>query len=356
MQVDRPIDWSGMKFVIAEELGETMDVIYHKLTIPSTSSDEGEIKEEFNEELFVVNHKYYDGVGGLTRLLEVKEDFHYSEMPAFKTAPTLGLWEKIKKLIGFIKLTKPSRIEWIKRKDTTGRASGHVMAFIKAEHAQALEAELKSKRETVSSRLFWALDKTVCTKLLRPGSERKWISPVNMRGAVKVSDPYGNVAASVIMNFSGEITPREIHQRFRDYFRDRLYMGSWLYTNMARFIGLWGTRKMARKIKDLGVGVYSNMGPWPPKTYVTNRVDDGEVIWGGVPPASQILPVSCGVIHWNDGLAISLMLHPSLDQSLEEAQALMIELLEKTDSGLSSRAIIRSISSEACDQKAYRLA
>lgn len=347
MSAKPKVDWSGMKFVIAEELGETMDVIYHRL---QTKAD-----GEFEDQLFVVNHKYFDGVGGLTKLLEERLKYTYEEMPAFRTPPSLTFWEKLKKLWGFIKLTRPCQTVWKHRLDKTGRAPGHVMAFISHAVCTELEQRLKEKKETLSSRIFWALDLVVCQEFLETGSERKWISPVNMRGAVDVDDPYGNVAASVVMNFRGEVTPKDIHQRFRDYFRDRLYMGSWLYTNMARFIGLWGTRRVARKIKDLGVGVYSNMGPWPPKTYVSQS-DDNDDLWGGVPPASQILPISCGVIHWKGGLAISLMIHPSLDVDLERTEAVMRRLLDTIEPALSERSTLRSVSAERLDKMAVRLA
>jgi hypothetical protein len=341
----RHVDWSGMKFLIAEEMGETMDVIYHRY----------DSERPDNDELFVVNHKFYDGVGGFTKTLEHRDQFTYSELPGFKLVPSLSLWQKLKKLWQFIQLTKPVRIQWKRRVDRTGRAPGHAVAFIPREVVEEIEASLKVQKQVMNARIFWAVDQMACLELLEPGSERKWVSPVNMRGAVVVDNPLGNVAASVILNFKDEVTAQEINKDMRDYFKERLYMGSWLYTNMVRFIGLWGTRIVAKKIKDLGVGVVSNMGPWPVTSFQTDQSIEA-LNWAGVPPASQVLPVSSGIIQWDKQLAISLMIHPSLDCSLERTEELLKVVLENIHTGLSSRAIIRTVNAIECDARALRLA
>lgn len=336
------IDWSGMKFRIAEEMGEHMDIVFHAL------NPDGE------DELYIMSHKDHDGVGGFTRVLEEIEGFRYEQMPAMKKSEPLGFFARLKKLWAFIRLTRPVAILWKKRLDKTGRASGHVTAFLAPEQVELLQEMLKQKECSVTSGLFWALDRVVTQELLKPGSERKWVSPVNMRGAVEVDNLYGNVAASVVMNFQGEVTPREIHENFRQYFKEAIYMGSWLYTNMARFIGLWGTRRIARKIKDLGVGVFSNMGPWPPASYHHPNERAG-MSWVGVAPTSQILPVACAVLQWRDRLAISLSLHPSLDLPFEKTEELLRAMLDQFEQPLSEKAVFRSVTAEELDRRGVRL-
>ena len=53
------IDWSGLKFKIAEEMGDSMDV-------PWVFYDEKNDHYRYH----LMNHQDYDGVGGITKLLE----------------------------------------------------------------------------------------------------------------------------------------------------------------------------------------------------------------------------------------------------------------------------------------------
>jgi len=342
----KAVDWSGMKFVIAEEMGERMDVVYHRY-----------LHKTQENQYFLVNHKYYDGVGGFTHLLEHYFGFRYKKMPEMKAVAELSFWQKLQKLWKFIKLTRKIPIKWrTSRTDTTGEALGHVVAFIDQDKMQNLEERFKAQSASLNSVLFWALDKAVQKQLLTSDSARKWICPVNMRGAVKVDDPYGNIAASVVMNFEAEMSPKEIHQNYRDYFRAQIYMGSWLYTNMARFIGLWGTRKIARKLKELGVGVYSNMGPWPCPTYERTKPEVPDENWAGVPPCSQILPVGFGAFQWEGKLSVTLILHPSLGKSLQEAEALLREGMSLFFDGDLNGVEFVTTTTKELDQKAKRIA
>ena len=125
----------------------------------------------------------------------------------------------------------------------------------------------KKNGANLTARGLATLDQATSELVLEPGSERKWVSPINMRTSHPSQNGYGNVA-SMMMNFRGQITDVEVTEMMKVYLKERLHWGSWLYTNMAKWIGLKGTRYIAGKIKDVGTGVFSNMGNWhAQKTY-----------------------------------------------------------------------------------------
>lgn len=349
IQHTNEIDWSGLKFVVAEEMGECMDAIYARYDAENDQTD-----------YFLVNHKYHDGVGGFSRLLVEKEGFRFQNMPLIKKTQNVSWLKKLALFWRFIQLTKKCDTRWENRIDTTGESVGSVFAHLNVEQTDQLKAKAKELGGSLNSLLCWALDRAAQDFFLKSGSERKWVCPVNMRGAVGKEMDYGNVAASIIMNFRSEQTPQNIRSEFRDYFKKQLHMGSWLYTNMARFVGLKGTRRVAKKIKDVGVGVFSNMGPWPQETY--EKTDQTPVgvesrAWAVAPPASQVLPVGCAILEWHGRLSLGLQLHPCLQVTLKQSDDFMLHTLKLALGEAEANQVVRRpIDRADLKGKAQRLA
>jgi hypothetical protein len=320
IKTTKEVDWSGLKFLVAEEMGECMDAIYAQYDHESQDLD-----------FHLINHKYHDGVGGFTRLLVEKEGYDFQRMPVMQKVEKVSWFKKLGLLWRYIKLTQKCDTQWKNRIDTTGKAEGVVFAFLTREQTKQLKDQAIQSEGTMNSLLCWALDSAAQEFFLVPGSERKWVCPVNMRGAVGKEMDYGNVAASIIMNFKDEETPASIRSHFREYFKNQIHFGAWLYTNMARFVGLKGTRKVAKKIKDVGVGVFSNMGAWPQETYhKTSQTKDNQDFkaWAVAPPASQVLPVGCAALEWEGRLSLALQLHPCLQVSLDQSNDFMLYTLK----------------------------
>lgn len=314
----KQIDWSGMKFVIAEQLGESMDCYFIR-----------DLGAQKPQEIYVMNHRHHDGVGAMTKLLETYFGYTYQQMPQMKSFEPPSWWQKLVHLWNFIKLTKKLETDWKSpRRDMTGKAEIVGAVFFNREEAQLCEKIAREKGASLNSSLLWALDKVVSDHLLTPRSQRKWVNPINMRGSFETPNPYGNNSASIILNLEGQPKSSEVHQKIRSYFKNRTYIGSWLYTNMAKLIGLKGTMMMAKKIKDLGVGVCSHMGNWPPEGYQTTKPDDPEENWAITAPSSQILPVALAAVQWRGKLSFTLQLHPSLGYGPEKVQQLCDELKE----------------------------
>lgn len=319
IQNSNHVDWSGLKFLVAEEMGECMDAIYADYNFDTDQL-----------QFYLVNHKYHDGVGGFSRLLVEVENYHFERMPVIKKAQKASWFKKLGLLWRYIQLTKKCQTHWKNRIEMTGEADGAVFAFLTQEQSVKLKERASQQNGTLNSLLCWALDQAAQDFFLYPQSERKWVCPVNMRGAVGKEMDYGNVAASIVMNFKGEESPESIRSHFREYFKKQLHLGAWLYTNMARYVGLRGTRKVAKKIKDVGVGVFSNMGAWPQETYKksTPGPDEQRKAWAAAPPTSQVLPVSCAALEWKGRVSLALQLHPCLQADLAQADEFMLHTLK----------------------------
>lgn len=349
IQKRNQIDSSGLKFLVAEEMGECMDAIYADYDF-----EDAELK------FYLINHKYHDGVGGFTRLLVEKEGHQFEHMPVIKKAQKASWFKRPALLWRYIQLTKKCDTYWKNRIETTGQADGAVFAFLTREQTLKLKERALQRKGSLNSLLCWALDQATQDYFLASNSERKWVCPVNMRGAVGKEMDYGNVAASIIMNLKKEESPETIRFYFRDYFKKQIHFGSWTYSNMARFIGLRATRRVAKRVKDVGVGVFSNMASWPQETY---KLSSGKMeeknnqAWAVAPPTSQVLPVSCAALEWKGQQSLALQLHPCLQTDLLGADQFMLSTLKIALGEAQADDVVRfAVDQKELKHKAQRLA
>ena len=94
---------------------------------------------------------------------------------------------------------------------------------------------------------------------------------------------------------------------------------------MARFIGFKGTLKVARNIKEVGTGVFSNLGKWPNEGISFNSTSK-KYKWRAVlAPSTQILPVAATSWQWGEHMALTLQLHPSLNIENDSCKDLLTQ-------------------------------
>ncbi len=302
-------DYSAIKFKVSEALGEWMNCLYLKW------DRQGQMDFNF------IHHTDSDGASALTKIQEAEGSIVPS-VPTQKKILKANFLEKIFLLKKFVKLTKPVAINWAQsRKDTTGVASSFFIMRFTLEQTQNLERVASERGVSANSLLLWAIDQATSALLLKENSERKWVCPINMR--VSQQERYGNHSASIIMNILSsykDTTPEFFQSYIRHFLKSQMHWGSQIYSNMARYIGFKGTLHIAKKIKEIGTGVFSNMGAWPqPDTQCSkesNSIDHRMF----VAPATQVLPVASGAFIWQGRLSLSLQIHPSLQQSEEMAQ------------------------------------
>lgn len=305
-------DHSSIKFEVAEALGEWMNCLYLR------RDSNGALTPRF------IHHSVADGTSAITQILE-DEGHQVRYQKGLKVDISPPLFKRLLLLKDFLKLTKGVKQLWrYQRVDCTGVAPNFSLIFFSKEDTQRLESLALESKVSLNSILLCALDTSVCTHLLKDGSERKWISPLNMRPTRDDSKISGNYSASIILNLpSGPSNPKELHSQIKKYFKEGLHWGSFLYSNMAALIGKKGTLKVAKSIKEVGTGVFSNLGAWPHEGIELNPDGMNPKHRAVIAPATQILPVAATAWSWQDRLSLTLQIHPSLGVPEEMTTAIV---------------------------------
>lgn len=307
-------DYSAVKFVVSEELGEWMNCLYLKRR-------EGEPwRHQF------IHHTQSDGVGGVTAILE-QEGHEVSEQPRTREMPSLSFFQRLTLLKRFVALTKPVKISWKhQRRDIKGIPETFVLALFSAKQTKELHQVAKENQVSLNSWLFYQLDVACQEIILNNSSERKWVSPINIRA--QKTKLYGNHSASIIVNFlrdhSSITSPARLHLEIKKYLKGNLHWGSYHYSNMAKFIGKRGTKVVAKKVKEVGTGVFSNLGTCPSQGVVINSLAVEQYDRRAVlAPSTQVLPIAAAAWQWGESLSLSLQLHPSLNLAPSFTQEVM---------------------------------
>lgn len=312
-------NYSGIKFEVAEALGEWMNTLYLK------QKENGPIEFEF------LHHKDHDGMSAITTILQ-REGHQVFEQPKLKVTKKPSLFKRLKALKRYINLTKKIDIRWkTPREDITGVSPNFSRVTFSKEDSELIGKRAKEFGVTENSYLIYCLDKVATRLLLNEGSERKWICPLNMRQPDGPKIVMGNFSASILLNLeAGETTPKMIHEKIKSYLKSDTHWGSFLYSNMAKFIGFKGTLKVARNIKEVGFGVFSNLGHWPNEDIIDSSIKNSPYIWRAVPAqVTQILPVAATCWGWMGRLSLCLQVHPSVSRDPSLSRILMQNWIEE---------------------------
>jgi len=264
-----------------------------------------------------IHHTQSDGVGGITKILE-EEGHKVKAQPVTRPMPAMGLLKKFRLLKSFINLTNTVNQLWkSERLDIKGVPETFCLNLLTSSQTEALQKRVEEKGVSLNTWLFFTLDQVCCEVLLQSGSERKWISPINIR--TEKIKKYGNHSASIIVNFLKKDfekhSPQLLHSNIKKYLKANLHWGSFLYSNMARLIGKRGTLKVAKRIKEVGTGVFSNLGIWPDENITLDTKKRSYNRRAVLAPVTQVLPIAATAWQWQDRLSLSLQLHPSLNLS-----------------------------------------
>lgn len=308
-------DHSATKFKVAEELGDWMGIV-----IPIFFPEDNQFKFK------LLHHKDHDGISMMTELM-TNEGMKVLSQPTLKETQIPGRKHRLKLLSQFIQLTKKVDLQWKNKIDKVGRPDSFAHIYLNRTGTKDLEKLAIEKGTSLTTWMLYHLDLVVQKNLLKEDSERKWVLPLNMRTSPHPLQS-GNHSASIILNFKRHQPPQAIHQQFRTYLKNGLQWGSSLYSNMAGMIGHRGTRWVAKRIKDVGTGVFSNLGHWPVGIEGSIPESSKKEAWGVVAPASQVLPVAAAMIIWDGQISLTLQFHPSLNISSSQTEALASQWIQ----------------------------
>jgi len=130
------------------------------------------------------------------------------------------------------------------------------------------------------------------------------------------------LTASLNLRLRGKCNAVRIHELVQRLYAQGMPWGAWIVSNLSKYIGLRGLRWMARKSTSTWLGVFSNMGSWPPPGSRVDSEINSDLRWLIGAPVTSLFPVNVVSVSWYGKLGISLQLHPSLQCSLGDAQAL----------------------------------
>ncbi|MCP4131235.1 MAG: hypothetical protein GY754_09665 [bacterium] len=298
-------DYSGYKYIVAEEYGECIDNIIGKFS-----------KTAKTVEWFLRSHIKSDGVGAWTDFFRM-EDIRFPKQPEMKSFKRPNLLRRLRLMFRHIRNMRYREYPW-KQMDTTkkGAGAGVSYALFSREESTRLLNFCREQKTTMTSLLLCSLDRVTMDKCLSAAAGKTWLIPLNMRGGVTSGDESGNFTASMGLRLPEEPSMMEIHEKIQKLYKDGVHWGAWIYSNVAKYIGLRGLRFFARYYKSGFIGVYSNIGNWDPD--VSHIPDADNIRYLAAGPVTSICPVTAGSMSWRGELVITLQLHPSLTDQLTD--------------------------------------
>ena len=309
--VNPKVDWSGKKYLVMKELGESIDIYFTKFNTET---------EKFS--FYSRPHSEFDGIGAFCDILE--EQGHVVEkLPFQNLGKTPSGWRKLVLMWKFVHKSSVTKADWNKEVDFTisGVSEGFCFATFTKEQTKII---LKNKKLLLSSFLIKTLDEASRHSLVGSKTKRGWILPINMRGGPVKERYYGNVACSVMLHVGNQTSDFEIQEELLEYLKEKLHWGSWIYTNLPKYIGTTLLRIFANKLGNKGYGYLAHFGTMPTKKMTLNEKSHNQAdVWTTISIPSRVVPVAAGSMIWQERLSLSLRLHPSLKKDLKETNFIM---------------------------------
>ncbi|MDF1781683.1 MAG: hypothetical protein P1U67_10335 [Alcanivoracaceae bacterium] len=304
-------DSSGEKYLILKEMGESIDMTFGRVAL-----DSGKVDWMYRP------HNISDGVGAYTDLLNLDGN-KITEQPLMKSGPIPGLLKRIGLLRQHMKNMRPTTYAW-KYHDPKKRGLGLTLAYtlFDKDALKALLDYARAQKTSLNSVLLWTLNDVACETLLTaPPEETVWTIPLNLRGGATAGATSSNVTASICLRLPPNPSVSYIDTKIKTIYQQGVHWGAWLLSNMTRFIGKRGFKFLAERARPCWLGVFSNVGSWPPPNH-PHPVDEN-IGYMGAPPATSILPITCCSMTWNNRMSLTLQLHPSISNDKADTEKMI---------------------------------
>jgi hypothetical protein len=308
------IDWVGKWFEILREQGENTDIPFGKFSSPSAVP-----------EWKYLRHEDYDGVGGLAHLLRL-EGYHLEKLPELRRREAPGWFRAI---LAFLRANSQSLVRhmpWTEYDPTRPGKPSHVLWHrFTAGETTCIGAHAAKLGVSTNTLLLWTLDRAILPLFTKTDFDRRWMIPINMRGAVTRPRATANHSSYIGINVPPDAPADRLHAVISSEMKHFGHWGNWYSILIGRWLGVGGMRKVLAKYRTNGhcwIGTFSNIGEWPPV--------------GATPPAKEPLaewilgvtvtqghPVGGGCLIWNGRMGISLQFHQSLGRSDLDIQAFL---------------------------------
>ncbi len=304
-------DSSGEKYLILQDIGESIDMTLGRMNIET-----GEV------DWFRRPHYVTDGVGAVRDVLRLNGN-QIDEVPLMKPGEVPGRFKRFLLLLQHWR-NMPARSypwkTWYPKKYGVGTSLAY--AQFDRDATQALLNYARGQKCSLNSVLLWTLNQCCCELLLtQKPDETIWTIPLNLRGGVKTDNAAGNVTASISLRLPADPELNYIDTKIKDIYQQGVHWGAWVMSNMTRYIGKRLFRFLALRARPIWMGVFSNVGSWPLQE-LPHPIDD-RYAYIGVPPATNLLPVTCCSLTWNGRMTLSAQLHSSISDDIADTEKLI---------------------------------
>ncbi len=304
-------DWVGEVFAAQRDCGEDVSIVYGRKSATLSQAE---------PQWFELPHDRFDGIGGLAALLR-EQGLRVGALPALR-GERFGIFRALRGLAAVLPTLGIRPRTW--RTFDGGRdarrlpvAERLAWRLLSVAQTKRIVAAAKRAGVTVNTYLLFHLDAQVCGALAAPKSPRRWMIPVNLRGAVTRHSEAIPHMSFLAVDVGDDASPGGLQAELTRLKRRAYHWGSWLALNAGRLLGRAGMRRdmRNRERRNHGwTGIFSNLGVWEVA---------GSDPWIFCPAISRVHPVGAGCITMNGRMALALQLHDALRANLRTSHALL---------------------------------
>jgi len=306
------IDWVAEMFRALRDCGEDISIVY--------GQDDGS-SAHAEPRWFELQHDQYDGLSGLRELLR-QQGLHVEKLPELRGDP-FTFFRGLRGFFSILSAVKIRRQQWKTEFDWLRKVSflppnqRVAWRIFTEEQTRKIVAAAKAAGVTVNTYLLSHLDTAVAAELIPPGASRRWMIPVNLRGAVIKESELPPHMSFWGADLEAKVSAGQIQASINRHKESGSHWGMWVMLQIGKLLGTEGMRKDIRKREKQGhgaTGMFSNLGVW-------NIPGAGP--WFFCPAITRVYPIGAGCITMNGRMALTMQLHDALCRDFQTSQALL---------------------------------
>jgi hypothetical protein len=307
-------DYIAMWFDVRKELG-----ISDAMSIGPMNKASGDT--QWN----TFSHSKMDGIGGIATILR-EQGYPCQNLPQSgeKSEPSSWLIYKLNKLDkkekkrNNITYTPSKTIRWKNNYPCSNDNTAEIVnTCFDKETTLQIKKNAKKNRIAFSTFLVWSLNKAIAENLIDGNQNYYWFYPVNLRGAISLSNDTSNYSSGITICLSNEITPKQLQQEIKNKIKLKEHWSTWKLAHIGKIVGKSGIRYLYNSIskKNFYAGSFSYLGAWPlPED--KNPAENENEVWVSCGIGTKNYPVSTGIMEWHGQLTLGLKLHPMICQDV----------------------------------------
>jgi hypothetical protein len=304
-------DWIAEVFSAMRDCGENISIVYGR---KPRASDQAE------PAWFELPHNQYDGMSGLAALLR-GQGCRVEQLPVLQ-GDRFTFPRALRGLRAALPTLRIRQRQWQQFDGTRNAEFVPVCERVAwdlftEEETRRIVLEARTAGVTVNTYLLFHLDAVICARLTRPETNRLWMVPVNLRGAVRRAREAAPHMAFFGVDLDRNVSLTGLQTQISGLKERAYHWGAWILLHVGALVGAEGLRRDVRRRekKNHGwTGIFSNLGVW-------DVPGGGHWIFG--PAISRVHPVGAGCITMNGRMALTLQLHAAFGAGLQTTHALL---------------------------------